>query len=60
MFSIEDIAGPPSDALEDYLSSQTIPTDDPIAYWVSFLGTPTTAPLARMCLDILSALYPYL
>ncbi|EIM79378.1 uncharacterized protein STEHIDRAFT_36099, partial [Stereum hirsutum FP-91666 SS1] len=43
-----------TNALEDYLNSPLIPTDDPIGYWTSFASTPRTAPLARMCLDVLS------
>lgn len=54
LFTLNDISAPTSDALEDYMASPTIPTDDPIVYWQSFLGTPATAPLAQMCLDILS------
>lgn len=37
------------------MASPTIPTDDLIAYWQTFLGSPATAPLAQMYLNILSA-----
>lgn len=43
-----------TDTLEDYLNSPLVPTDDPIGYWTSFASTPQTAPLTRMCLDVLS------